>query len=415
MRILHILDHGLPLQSGYTFRTRAIVKAQEATGWRVAAVTGPRQGATAGARERVDGIRFYRTPGDRGRGLLGEVGGLVRFARAIDRAVADFRPDILHAHSPALDAAAAWAVARRRRLPLVYEIRAFWEDAAVGNGTAREGSLRYRATRALEGWAVARADAVAVICEGLRRDLVARGVAADKITVSPNGVDLTLFGKPAPRDEALATTLDLHDAEVIGFIGSFYDYEGLDDLIAAMPALVAARPRARLLLLGGGPMESVLRAQAASSPAAAAIRFVGRVPHEEVERYYALVDVLAYPRKAMRLTDLVTPLKPLEAMAQRRLVAASDVGGHRELIRADGDGDDTGTLFRPDDPAAIAAALAGLLADRTGWDIRRERARAFVERERNWSSNVSRYAPVYHRLLRAGMTGRTWSRFPFPQ
>ncbi len=130
-------------------------------------------------------------------------------------------------------------------------------------------------------------------------------------------------------------------AEVIGFIGSFYDYEGLDDLIAAMPRLVAARPGARLLLVGGGPMEAALRAQAEASPVADAIRFVGRVPHQEVERYYGLVDVLAYPRKKMRLTDLVTPLKPLEAMAQRRLVAASDVGGHRELIE---DGR-TGTLF----------------------------------------------------------------------
>jgi glycosyltransferase involved in cell wall biosynthesis len=96
----------------------------------------------------------------------------------------------------------------------------------------------------------------------------------------------------------------------------------------------------------------------------------------------------------MRLTELVTPLKPLEAMAQRKLVAASDVGGHRELIE---DGV-TGTLFAPGDPAAIAEALARLFADRAGWEERREAARAFVERDRNWSSNISRYAPVYHKL-----------------
>jgi glycogen(starch) synthase len=134
--------------------------------------------------------------------------------------------------------------------------------------------------------------------------------------------------------------------ELVGFIGSFYDYEGLDDLIAAMPLLVAARPKAHLLLVGGGPMEAALRAQAIASPVADHIHFIGRVPHDEVERYYGLVDILAYPRKAMRLTELVTPLKPLEAMAQGRLVAASDVGGHRELIE---DGV-TGTLFPPDDP-----------------------------------------------------------------
>lgn len=399
MRILHILDHGLPLQSGYTFRTRAILKAQEARGWQVAAVTGPRHGLAPDAVESVDGLTFYRTQATRKGGVLGEVGGLAAFARRIDAAVDAFRPDMLHAHSPVLDAIAALRVARARGLPLVYEIRAFWEDAAVGNGTGTEGSAKYRVTRAMESWAVQRADAVAVICEGLRGDLIARGVAADKIVVSPNGVDLTLFGEPVARDPALAASLGLEDAETIGFIGSFYDYEGLDDLIAAMPALVTARPKARLLLVGGGPMEAALRAQAAASPAADAIRFVGRVPHTEVERYYALVDVLAYPRKRMRLTDLVTPLKPLEAMAQGKLVAASDVGGHRELIR---DGD-TGTLFAPDDPAAIAMALAGLLAERSGWDARRARARAFVEAERNWSSNIRRYDPVYQRLTSAAL------------
>ena len=399
MRILHVLDHGLPLQSGYTFRTRAILKAQEARGWHVAAVTGPRHGVAPDAVESVDGLTFYRTQATRKGGVLGEVGGLAAFARRIDAAVDAFRPDILHAHSPVLDAIAALRVAHARRLPLVYEIRAFWEDAAVGNGTGTEGSAKYRVTRAMESWAVQRADAVAVICEGLRGDLIARGVAADKIVVSPNGVDLTIFGEPVARDAALAASLGLEDAETIGFIGSFYDYEGLDDLIAAMPALVTARPKARLLLVGGGPMEAALRAQAAASPAADAIRFVGRVPHTEVERYYALVDVLAYPRKRMRLTDLVTPLKPLEAMAQGKLVAASDVGGHRELIR---DGD-TGTLFAPDDPAAIAMALAGLLADRSGWDARRARGRAFVEAERNWSSNIRRYDPVYQRLTSAAL------------
>ena len=141
-------------------------------------------------------------------------------------------------------------------------------------------------------------------------------------------------------------------------------------------------------------MEAALKTRAGTSPASARIHFAGRVPHHEVERYYALIDILAYPRKAMRLTELVTPLKPLEAMAQRKLVAASDVGGHRELI----DDGVTGTLFAADDPAAIAAALDGLFADRAGWERRRDTARRFVERDRNWSSNIARYDPVYQEL-----------------
>jgi glycogen synthase len=395
MRILHVLDHSIPLQSGYTFRTRAIMKAQVELGWDVAALTGPRYN-DGPPLEIVDGLSFFRTPrlADAMSGPLTDLRQVRALARRLEVIVDLWRPDQLHVHSPVLNALATMRVARRRGLPVLYEIRAFWEDAAVGNGQGREGSPRYRLIRALETWAARKADAVAVICEGLRRDLVSRGIAPEKIIVSPNGVDLHLFGAPPRRDEALARALDLTDAEVVGFIGSFYDYEGLDDLIDAMPALVARRPSARLLLVGGGPCEAALRARATCSPVAGRIGFIGRVPHAEVERYYGLVDVLAYPRKAMRLTELVTPLKPLEAMAQGRLVAASDVGGHRELIE---DGV-TGTLFPADDPAGLAAVLAGLFERRAGWEAIRRAGRLFVERERNWATNIARYRPVYERL-----------------
>ncbi|MFN4097000.1 MAG: TIGR04063 family PEP-CTERM/XrtA system glycosyltransferase [Sphingomonas sp.] len=409
MRILHVLDHSLPLHSGYTFRTRAILKAQMARGWTVAGVTGPRYHTGDSPFEMLDGIDFHRTKQMRRLPpVVGELAEIAAFARRIGEVVERFRPDILHAHSPVIDPLAAMRAAKRYGLPLLYEIRAFWEDAAVGNGTGSEGSAKYRAIRGLETWAARRVDAVAVICEGLKRDLIARGIDAGKIMVSPNGVDLHLFGEPAPRDDALAAQLGLEGADTIGFIGSFYDYEGLDDLIAAMPALLAQRPKARLVMVGGGPMEQALRAQAAASSAAHAIHFVGRVPHEQVERYYSLIDLLVYPRKHMRLTDLVTPLKPIEAMAQHRLVAASDVGGHRELIR---DGD-TGTLFPPDDPAALAAAVADVFADRSGWDAQRVRARRWVEAERNWSSNISRYEPVYQRLIDARSRESKWLRSP---
>ena len=396
MRILHVLDHSLPLQSGYTFRTRAIVKAQLEKGWEVACLTGPRQRQDDSQTEIVDGITFHRTPPPAaGPSPIAEWREIRAISARLDALVREWRPDQLHAHSPVLTALAALPVARRHSIPLLYEIRAFWEDAAVGNGTGREGSPRYHLTRLLETHVARKADAVAVICQGLRTDLIRRGIDADKIIVSPNGVDMALFGNPPATDPAFADSLGLTGADVVGFIGSFYDYEGLDDLIAAMPALVARRPSAQLLLVGGGPMDAALKAQAAASPVADRIRFTGRVPHHEVERYYSVVDILAYPRKAMRLTELVTPLKPLEAMAQRKLVAASDVGGHRELIEHDV----TGTLFPAGDPAGLADALSGLFERRDQWEVRRDTARAFVERERNWASNISVYAPVYQRLI----------------
>jgi PEP-CTERM/exosortase A-associated glycosyltransferase len=395
MRILHVLDHSLPLHSGYTFRTRAILKAQQARGWEIASLTGVRHSIDGPEPETIDGLTFYRTPRPaEGPSPLREWREIRALSKRLDLLVQEWKPDQLHVHSPVLNALAALQVAKKRKVPLVYEIRAFWEDAAVGNGTGSEGSPRYRLTRMLETHAAHQADAVAVICEGLRKDLVARGIDPAKIMVSPNGVDMAMFGNPLAPDPLFADSLGLAGADVVGFIGSFYDYEGLDDLIAAMPLLLEKRPKAQLLLVGGGPMEAALKAQAERSPAAERIHFIGRVPHEEVDRYYSLIDVLAYPRKAMRLTELVTPLKPLEAMAQRKLVVASNVGGHRELIE---DGV-TGTLFKAGDPAALAEALDTLFANRGKWEQRRDVARQFVEKDRNWSSNISRYIPVYQRL-----------------
>ena len=395
-RVLHVLDHSLPLHSGYTFRTRAILKAQEAGGLEVRGITGLRHLAEGPDTEEADGITFHRTRGTAGGPpAYREWREIQLLADAVVALAQDWRPDVLHAHSPALCGKAAAIAAKRLGLPLVYEIRAFWEDAAVSNGTGSEGNVKYRLTRALENNVVAAADAVVTICQGLKDDLVSRGVDPAKITLSPNGVDLSLFGKVPPPDPALAEELELGSGPVIGFIGSFYDYEGIDDLIAAMPALIARIPAAKLLLVGGGPMEAALRAQAAANPAAAAIRFAGRVPHSEVERYYALMDVMAYPRKRSRLTDLVTPLKPLEAMAQRKLVAASDVGGHRELITHG----KTGVLFAPDDPAACAAALADLLVSRPSWPAYREAGLAHVRTNHDWAKNVHRYHVVYQVLL----------------
>ena len=399
-RILHVLDHSLPLHSGYTFRTRAILKAQEAAGVEVRGITSQRHNNEAEwseVTETFDGLTFHRTPGTpNGPVGVSEFREMSALMDAILELAEEWRPDVIHAHSPALCGGGAMRAARKLGVPFVYEIRAFWEDAAVGNLTGTEGSLKYRLTRSLETQIAKSADAVFTICNGLREDLIARGIPGGKIGVMPNGVDLTLFGEPVPRDEALAAELGIEPGTpVIGYIGSFYDYEGVDDLIAAMPHLREKQPGARLLLVGAGPMDEKWRALAGALPEPDAVTFTGRVPHAEVERYYSLIDVLAYPRKHSRLTDLVTPLKPLEAMAQQRLVAASDVGGHRELIT----NGETGFLFEPDNPVACAEALDDLFTRRDEWDAIRQRGLTHVKTHHNWHENARRYLSVYHILL----------------
>ena len=400
MRILHVLDHSIPLHSGYTFRTAALLREQRALGWETHHLTSPKQGATERAFEDIDGLGFHRTVPPAGASARWPLVGEWRLMQATEqrlKAVAqDLHPHIIHAHSPVLNALPALRVGRALSIPVVYEIRAFWEDAAVDHGSTHEGSLRYKATRALETRAIRQAAHVFTICEGLRADIAARGVPANKVTVIPNAVDVEAFALAQPPDLALQARWGLAGRTVIGFIGSFYAYEGLDLLVQAMPRLLQQRPNACLLLVGGGPQEDTLKAQVQALGLQNAVVFTGRVPHSAVSRYYDLVDVLAYPRHSMRLTELVTPLKPLEAMAQGKLFVASDVGGHRELVTHG----ETGMLFKADDAAALSEALLALLNDPARWPGLRAQGRHFVESVRNWRNSVARYQPVYESLVR---------------
>ncbi len=398
MRILHIFDHSIPLQSGYTFRTAAILREQRALGWETFHLTSPKQSATREDEEDIEGLHFFRTQwtpkGISRLPVAREIALMRATATRLEEVIGRVKPDLLHAHSPVLNAIPALRVGRRHQLPVIYEVRAFWEDAAVDHGTSREWGLRYRATRALETYALRQADHVTTICDGLRKDIVARGIPPAKVTVIPNAVDVDAFRFGAAPDVALKRSLGLDRSIVVGFIGSFYAYEGLDLLVEALPEVLERFPETRLLLVGGGPQEGTLKALIAARGLQNKVIFTGRVPHVDVHRYYSIVDVFAYPRRSMRLTELVTPLKPLEAMAQGQLLVASDVGGHRELIR---DGE-TGILFEAGNRKSLADAVLRLLADRNRWTQLRVRGREFVEHERNWRRSVARYREIFATL-----------------
>ncbi len=154
MRVLHVLDHSIPLHSGYTFRTLSILREQRRLGWETFHLTTPKHVAPGGLEETVDGFHFFRTPAPSG--VMSRIPVMKEFAlmgavtRRLREVAERVKPDLIHAHSPALNAHPAIKVARRLKIPVVYEVRAFWEDAAVDHGTSREWGPRYRATRALE-------------------------------------------------------------------------------------------------------------------------------------------------------------------------------------------------------------------------------------------------------------------------
>ncbi|MGE0823673.1 MAG: TIGR04063 family PEP-CTERM/XrtA system glycosyltransferase [Candidatus Binatia bacterium] len=400
LKILHILDHSLPVHSGYAFRSQAILRAQQRRGWETAGVTSPKHyeswqqhGAES---EEVGGIRYYRTRGIQGspRPVEKELRVVRSLASRIQAVAKQERPQVLHAHSPVLNALAALWVSRRQGIPIVYEIRALWEDAAVDRGAYGPQSWQYKIVRALETWVCRQVEEVTVLCRGIRDELRSRGIASEKLTIIPNGVDVTTFRR-CESDREFAEDWNLLGKKVVGFLGSFFRYEGLDVLVKAMARLAATRSDTVLLLVGGGEVEKDLRAQVRGLGLDHHVIMPGTISPDRIPGVYALVDVLAFPRHAVRLTELVTPLKPLEAMAMEKLVVASDVGGHRELV-VDGK---TGLLFSAGDAEALAAVLARVLDEPHLCYSLAQQGAEWVRKERTWETTTACYSDVYARAI----------------
>lgn len=400
LKILHILDHSLPFHSGYAFRTQNIFQAQRKRGWEAVGLTSPEHGrilkGNGERHESVDGYTYYRS-GDVSAGIFPLVNAgrdMAVLTRRIQDVVKTEKPDLLHVHSPVLNAISALRVGRRLALPVVYEIRAFWDDATVDHGIYAQDSWQYKLMQSLELRACRKADQVAVLCHGLRDKLFEQGIPSAKLSVVSNGVNVEDFHFREPDPEYLHKW-NLAGKQVIGFIGSFFRYEGLDLLIEAVARLTTTRPNIALLLVGDGRMEAKLKEQITQLGLGEVVVMPGRIPHDRIPGVYALIDILAYPRYSIRLTELVTPLKPLEAMAMGKALVASDIGGHRELIQDK----HTGLLFPAGDVDALVEALTCLLDD---GELRRRLERQGYDRVNqnySWDMTTAVHSDIYARAL----------------
>lgn len=396
MKVLHVLHHSVPAPvDGYAIRSHAILCAQRSAGLDVCALTGSLNARYA-SEDVIDGVRYLRTPGRARGGVFGyeQFGRYLDLKKQLRHVAAQERPDIIHAHSPVYNGLAALAIARERRIPLVYELRALWEDAAVDQRKFGIGSFVYQLSGALESYLLRSADSVVTLCHGLKDIASKRGVDPDKIFIAPNGVDTGELG-PLPRDNELAASLGLTGGVVIGFIGSLFSFEGVEDLLDVVPAVLEACPKVSFLIVGGGEREAIVAQR--SHEFSRGGRFIYRtaVPHSQVRRYYSLLDCLVYPRRSTRLTQYVTPLKPLEAMAMEKTVVASDIGGHRELIR---DGA-TGLLYQAGNPSSLAAALCKVATETALRTDLAAAGRRYVLDERQWDRVTRNHLAAYQTAL----------------
>jgi len=403
-RILHIVTDALPSTSaGYTIRTQEIAVAQRAAGLDPHVSTRIGFPVTAGA---IDGRATVTVGGVPYHRLLPWVmpGRMDRLYRAHLRRAArlteQLRPAVLHAASNYANAVIALALRDATRLPVVYEVRGFWEDTWLSRHAASAGltlSDRYVRTRALEAHCMTEADLVVTLGEAMREEIIERGVPARNVVIVPNAVS-EIFLRPLPADGGrLKASLGIQPGEqVVGLVSSLVAHEGVGTLLEAVKSLNDRGVKARALIVGDGPERTALQRQAAGLGLDAI--FTGWVPSSKVRDYHAVLDVFVVPRTPDRVCQLVTPLKPVEAMASGLPVVVSSVRALAEIVR---DGE-TGLLFPPLDAGALADQLGQLLDSP---ELRRKlgaNAREWVARDRTWAHNAARYREIYGRLLGDG-------------
>lgn len=332
---------------------------------------------------RHDGIAYIHD-----RGSVGSRGSLYSYIQAapaaIRRAIYTERPAVVHAASAFVNALPALIAARAAGVPFVYEVRGLWEITAAMGSAAWESSDRFRLEKAIETLLVREADGVIAITEGVRRELVARGADPARTVLSPNGISEDSV-TALPRDAALAASLGLDPSRpTLGYIGSFVEYEGLEMLIEAAAALWAEGLEFNVLLVGDGPGYRDFNRRLDELGLRGRIALPGRIPHEAVSAHYALIDIAVFPRLPYRVCELVSPLKPLEALLLGKLVIGSSVGGIREIV-AHGR---NGLIFEAGNREALVAVLRQAIADPDSHAGLRAAAARLVREERSWRSNI---------------------------
>ena len=400
-RVMYVVAHSLPVQGiGYTIRTQWLARHLRELGWALDVFArfgypADRTDAVGQAdltHADVDGVPYHFSPDAGAREL--DLRAYVEAAAAdIVRQAESFRPSVIHCASNFRVGLAGIEAARRLGIPSIYEVRGLWHHSRAAKERDYEGSEHFRLSHKLELQAAASADRVLTNGPALRDLFIAAGVAAGRITDIPNGVDLEPFEQAAAAP-ALQQQLGLGGRTVIGYIGTFFHFEGLDDLVRAADQLRKKHGDSfRVLLVGDGPEYETLRALVKDLGLDEVVRFTGRVPHDGVRDYYSVIDVAVYPRRGVPVCEMVPPLKPLEAMAARVPVVVSSAAAIASLVVPGR----TGLVHAKDDAGSLGRALEQLLESRA---LRRELAAAAHERVQSfrWSESAARIAAVYRDL-----------------
>lgn len=388
-RVLNLLAFSLPYTSvGYATRSHGLAVGIKHDGWDIYPYTRPGfpydfkpelEGQKLPEQDDIDGITYRRMFDIERRGM-GEVDYMLASIGQCENTIRQTQPAVVHAASNYVTALPALIAARRLGVPFIYEVRGFWEFTRSSRDEDFENTPKYRFMQLFEGLVARQADHVLTITTAMKEELIDRGVPAEKISIAYNSVDPSRF-IPHPPNRALAERLGIAEGvPVIGYVGSFVDYEGLEDLVTAAAGLKQAGHAFRLLLVGDGAVFDALREQVQALGLEGEAILTGRVPHDEVEDYYSLIDIAPFPRKPWKVCELVSPLKPFEAMALEKVVVVSSTRALTEIVEHGRNG----LVFEKGNVENLREVLESLIVQPALRERIGKAAREWIIRERSW-------------------------------
>ncbi len=403
VKVLHVLETSLPNLVGYSIRAKYIVENQKKYGMQPIVVTSPffKNEDSGMRKEIINGISYYRTnfiktPNEMRNKLQAyftRYKMLQNYKKAVLKIAEDEKPDIIHAHSSYTNGYAANFAARIMKIPSIYELRSLWGESAVVEDGLRQNSLKHRLVWHFELQAMKKANRVIAISQGIKDEIVKRGIYSDKIDILPNGVDSGIF---VPMDKApdVIEKYKLNNSSVIGYIGSIRKLEGLSYLIDAFRIIKEQNKKVKLIVVGDGPEKENLKSQTERLNLEDII-FTGKIFHENILGFYSVIDLFIFPRIDAKINRTVTPLKPLEAMAAGKVCLCSNVAGLTEFIKDDYNG----VIFESEDAEDLADKVLNILADPERYDRIKANGLAWVRKERDWKVLIPRYNEIYKKTL----------------
>ncbi|MGP9846374.1 glycosyltransferase [Brachybacterium sp. 107] len=405
-KVFYLLHNSLPHNSaGYATRTHGLLSELNRIGWDVDGVTrlgypydmpGNAEVPDVPLHDVVGNVDYRRLLTSR---EIEKKNPLFHYTERYSSALLDLakeqRPAIIHAASNHLNGLTAVKTARQLGIPSVYEVRGLWEVTRGSRNPEWAESNMYKYIARMEADAAKGATRVFAITEALREEMITRGVDGDKIEIVPNGVDTSRFN-PIPRDEELASQLGVAGKTVIGYVGSVLDYEGIELILEAAEVLNRVREDFRVLIVGDGAELERFQNHVQERELEHVVTFTGRVPHEEVERYYSLVDITPFPRLPLPVCEMVSPLKPFEAMAMGKAVIASDVAALQEIVTPGVNG----YLHEKGSTESLIEQLVRMLDDPEHTRQIGIQAREWVVENRDWSRLSMLIADSYAELTR---------------